>query len=291
MSSSRNIVYFWRNIRKKHRLSLRKEHNDSEVWYMHISPIEAIGGIVAFVLILFVAIVTLVAFTPILDYVPGYAGNRIREDMVKNIIRVDSLERKLGELQVYSHNIAVIMEGKTPFTRNVEQAGDSMKIEKPEAVAPSSADSALRKQLEGTGLYSLSGAASSARKSLQSGGELISPIKGVVANHFSPKEGRYGVGIATATSQRILAVGAGTVMLSVWTPDDGHIIQIQHADNLTSTYKHSALSLKEVGARVRAGEVIGYTGEGISGEEGKGLFEFELWYNGTPVDPESYIVF
>lgn len=291
MSQKRNIVYYVRNIGKKHRLSMRNEKDDREVWYMHISMAKVIGVALAVGILTFILVVSLVAYTPILELVPGYRGSKMREKMMESIVRVDSMERKLNELQIYSQNIATIMEGKTPFVRNVEQIGDSVKIEKPEAVLPSAADSALRRQLEGTGVYSLGSAASSAKKSQQSGVEFISPLKGVVATHFSPKEGRYGVGIATATNQQILAVATGTVVLSVWTPDNGHVIQVQHTGEFISTYKHGTSSLVEVGSRVRSGEVIGYTGEGVSGEEGKGLFELELWYNGTPVDPESYIVF
>ena len=40
---------------------------------------------------------------------------------------------------------------------------------------------------------------------------------------------------------------------------------------------------------IRSGELIGYNAEVQDGEVR--LFEFELWNNGKPVDPEGYIVF
>ncbi len=290
MKSNRNLIYFLRNLREKHRLSLRNEHNDSEVWYMHISPIEIIGGSVAIVLILFIIILTTVAYTSILDLIPGYPGNRSREMLIQNIMRLDSMEQQLNNMQVYSENIALIMEGKTPVLANQQGGSDSVRITKPELVYPSAADSALRRQMEGDGIYRLNDPVST-RRDIRSGMELFTPVRGVVAEHFNPKENRFGVGIATAGSQQILAVEGGTVTLSTWSPDDGYIIQIQHPNNLISIYKHSSDALKTVGSRVKAGEVIGYTGEGLSGEGGKGLFDFELWQNGSPVDPETYIVF
>jgi murein DD-endopeptidase MepM/ murein hydrolase activator NlpD len=48
--------------------------------------------------------------------------------------------------------------------------------------------------------------------------------------------------------------------------------------------------LKEVGDHVKAGEaiaIIGNSGELSSGPH----LHFELWRNGTPLDPEKYIVF
>ena len=49
------------------------------------------------------------------------------------------------------------------------------------------------------------------------------------------------------------------------------------------------MSPAEVRQRIRSGEVIGYNSEVVNGEVE--LFEFELWNNGKPVDPEGYILF
>ena len=49
--------------------------------------------------------------------------------------------------------------------------------------------------------------------------------------------------------------------------------------------------IRKVGDRVRSGEIIGYTGSTQPDAAKKNLFEIELWHNGTPVDPQSYIVF
>lgn len=289
MRSNRNIIYFLRNFNKKHRLSLRKQHDDVEVWYMHTSPVEFIGGIIAAILILFILILTLVAYTPILNLIPGYRGNQSREMMIQSIMRVDSMERRLNELQLYTSDVSRILEGKSPVGRSQPTAADSV-ISNVDPVMPNKADSILRAQMEGSGVYSLSHVAFG-RSSVRSGMDLTSPVRGIVAEHFNPKENRYGTSIATAVDQQILAVGQGTIVLSKWSPGSGYTIEIQHFGNLISIYKNCARALHPVGTRVRGGEVIGYTGEGISGEGSKGLFEIELWQNGTPVDPESYILF
>lgn len=43
------------------------------------------------------------------------------------------------------------------------------------------------------------------------------------------------------------------------------------------------------GDRIRSGELIGYSAEVQNGMVQP--FEFELWNNGKPVDPEGYIIF
>jgi murein DD-endopeptidase MepM/ murein hydrolase activator NlpD len=72
--------------------------------------------------------------------------------------------------------------------------------------------------------------------------------------------------------------------------ESGYVIQIQHENNLVSVYKHNAELLKKIGSRVKAGEAIAIVGN--SGELTTGPhLHFELWYNGTPVNPQDYVVF
>ena len=93
-------------------------------------------------------------------------------------------------------------------------------------------------------------------------------------------------------NQKLKPIGNGTVVLSLWTPEEGHVVQIQHPDNLLSVYKHLSQSLVSPGQTVRSSEVIGYAAapDADRSEETR-LFEFELWNDGKPVDPEGYIVF
>lgn len=290
MATRSNFYNFFFKINRKRRLSLRKVHNDSEVWYMHISPLEIIGGGIAILLILFIIILSLVAYTPILKLIPGYSGNKMREQMIENIIKVDSIERKLNELQIYYSNVSLIMEGKTPITRNVQQAGDSIRSVTVETVHPSREDSILRRQLEGQGIYGL-GTISASRHNARPGMELLPPVQGIIAEHFDPKEEMFGIAISTATNQQVLAVADGTIIFSSWIPNEGYSIQVQHAGNLISIYRNASESFVSVGARVKGGDVISSTGDGISGEGGKGFLGFELWQNGSPIDPENFIVF
>lgn len=288
MLSNRNFVYFFRNLGRKHRLSLHDQHDETEVWYMFISPLKVIAVILAVLLILFVIILSLAAYTPILNFIPGYEGGSQRELMIQNILRVDSIEHRLGDMEEWGRDVSLIMEGKTPFIRDASQRGDSITVTRPETIFRSHEDSILRSQMEGEGIYSL---AQSAGRRTDGVSDLQTPVRGVVTARFSPRDELFGVGVATADNQQVLAVAEGTVIASAWSPEGGYTVQIQHADNLISIYKRLSQALPGPGTRVRKGEVLGYTGDGASGEEGKGLFELELWHNGTPVDPENYIIF
>ena len=282
---------WWQGFSAKQRLSVTDSDDGHERWYMYISPLRILIGFVALVLALFIVVILVVTYTPIMDTIPGYPGSKSREMLVKNIMRLDSLEREMNHLTVYSDNIAMIMEGKTPVIRDVSRIGDSIEIQDKVLIPPSAADSLLRARMEGAGRYSLSASAAANRIS-QGTADLVPPAQGLVQTHFSPIHGRFGVEIITTSNQPVVAIREGSVIMNVWTPEDGNIVQIQHPDNLVSVYKHISQVQRGVGTRVRAGEIIGIAGEtGGQGFDSSGPLGFELWYNGTPVDPENYIIF
>ncbi len=287
----KGLKSWWEGFSAKQRLSVTDSGDGHERWYMYISPLRILIGFVALVLMLSIIVVAVVAYTPIMDTIPGYPGSKSRDMLVRNIMRLDSLEREMNHLTVYSDNIALIMEGKTPVIRDVSRIGDSIEIQDKKLIPPSVADSILRAQMEGAGAYSLSASVAANRIS-HGTTDLVPPVQGLVQTHFSPIQGRYGVEIITTANHPVVAVREGSVIMSTWTPDDGNIIQIQHPDNLVSMYKHISQVQRNVGSRVRAGEIIGVAGDpGRQGFDASGPLVFELWYNGTPVDPENYIVF
>ena len=104
--------YFIRHLREKHRFSIRNQHTDTEVWYIYISPLNVLAGLLALVLVLFIIVTTTVAYTPILDFIPGYPGNKSRTMLIENIMRLDSLEKEIKNMQIYNENVALIMAGK-----------------------------------------------------------------------------------------------------------------------------------------------------------------------------------
>ena len=91
-------------------------------------------------------------------------------------------------------------------------------------------------------------------------------------------------------NEPVKSVADGIVVFASWTLDGGHVIGVQHKGGLISVYKHNSELLKNVGNFVTGGEIIaiiGNSGELTSGPH----LHFELWHNGSPVNPEEYIGF
>jgi hypothetical protein len=272
------MMFKLNNLGRKLRVGISDQHDHKELWHMFLSPLKLIGVSVGVLMVLMIIILTLAAYTPMLNLVPGYSAGRQREEMIRNILRVDSIEQSMADIEAWGYDLSLIMEGRTPVEHDVVSSNDSARVERPDAVMPNAADSILRGQMEGPGPYAL-------QQGVAQNSGIQAPVRGTVAAGFDPREGKFGVSVATGPEQQVLAVAAGTVIVAQWTVGEGHTVQVQHVDNLISIYRHLSQSLVSVGSRVRQGEALG------SIDQGTELLEFELWQSGNPVNPENYVVF
>lgn len=281
-----NIRYILKNLGKRHRISITDE-GGKEVWYSFSTALRTALYALLAVAVVFIASLLVAAYTKILDIVPNYDGITSRERMIENIIRLDSLERELGYMQVYAENVAQIMEGRSPVVRTLSPISEDKITSDKEVVAPSSLDSLLRGELEGTGRYGLN---TRPEKQKITNAEILLPVKAEVLESFSPASGRYGVRLSVGSIEQVSAVQDGTVILTTLEPE-GYTIQIQHSSNFISTYRGLGQAHKSVGERVVAGEAIGSTwNEETSAGEASEM-EIQFWFDGAAVNPENYIRF
>lgn len=244
---------------------------------------------VAVIATLFLAMLLLVGYTSILEVLPAYrtAAERSRDQLIDNIVKIDSMERVVNDMIIYNENIGLILEGKTPVARTT-MSSDSVKYNR--TFTPSNAaDSALRAQMEGDGPYSLSAAQAEAKNNSNT---IVysAPIEGIITEQFDLKSGRFGVRVAATSEARIVAVKDGVVVMSLWSPDTGNIVEILHPNNTISIYRNMSQSLVSKGDGVQQGEIIGYNSRAVDNSSEQ-LFEFEMWSDGKPTNPERYIIF
>lgn len=282
-----NIAEKIKRLGRRHRLSMEEVDSSSEVWHIFISPMGIAAGLTAFLVIVFAAVLLLLAYTPIANLLPSYSTEAIRsrEALMQNIMRIDSLEHIMNDMMAYNENIAILVGGRTPATKT-SVASDSLYRSK-SIVPPSAEDSLLRAQMTGDSPYGLSNTVKGQSRERT---ELLRPVDGIVADRFDIRNEVYGIRLATASMAQVISTAEGTVMFAVWTPDRGHIVQIQHPDGLVSVYSNLQQVLVSQGQVVRGAEVLGYTSDKPSAGT-ENLFEFQIWSNGKVVDPETYIVF
>lgn len=80
-----NLKAWWRGLFRKRRFNMLNAMDNSEEWHIHLSPASIFAGAVAVVLTLFILILSLVAYSPILEFLPGYRteADRSRENLYR----------------------------------------------------------------------------------------------------------------------------------------------------------------------------------------------------------------
>jgi murein DD-endopeptidase MepM/ murein hydrolase activator NlpD len=96
-----------------------------------------------------------------------------------------------------------------------------------------------------------------------------------------------GLDIAVPTGTLVRASGGGTVLQTGDHEEYGRFVLLEHPDNHQTMYGHLSRILAVQGASVRAGEVIGRSGN--TGRSSAPHLHFEIRVNGRAVDPGTMV--
>ena len=280
-----------RNWRDKYRFSVINDTSFEEVWRVRLTQYNAFLLITAIVLSIIGATASLIAFTNLKELIPGYPDVTMRRNILMSAIRLDSLERELILRDKYFANLNAIISGHEPV--GLYSAQDTTGYYNEISFRKIPEDSALRARVEKDEKYNLTLGSSSAESVTTSlaGLHFFPPVKGIISGKYDIRTKHFGTDIVTRPKSPVSAALDGTVIFTGWTMETGFVIQVQHPNNIVSVYKHNSTLLKETGDLVRAGEPISIVGG--SGElytSGPHL-HFEIWYKGSPLDPEKHILF
>ena len=273
-------------LRNKYRLVVMNEHTFEERFSLRQTPLVFLWLSASFMLVIIFLVVILIAFTPIREYIPGYADVGVQNQLIKLNFQADSLQKSVVFKQRYLDNIALILSGKDSAIQP-KDLRDSTKNYGNMNFQTNAADSALRHEIENQDQYSLT--IDVKPRGGVSGFFFFVPMKGEVSSTFNLGEENFGVDILSADeNEPVRSTLDGTVIASGWSTAYGYVISVQHAENLISIYKYNSVALKKPGESVRAGDPIAIVGS--FGKQGPQL-HFELWYNGTAINPSDYMVF
>jgi murein DD-endopeptidase MepM/ murein hydrolase activator NlpD len=276
--------------RDKYRFSVVNDTTFQEVWRVKLTQYNAFLLITALVLFIIGATASLLVFTNLREIIPGYPDITMRRNILMSAIRLDSLERELELRDKYFTNLNAIISGNEPV--GSYSASDTTGYRSEITFRKTPEDSALRAQVENEEKYNLTvGSVSLENPTSLASLHFFPPVKGIISGKYDPRTRHFGTDIVTKPKSPVSAALDGTVIFTGWTMETGFVIEIQHPNNIVSVYKHNANLLKETGDIVRAGELISIVGN--SGElytSGPHL-HFEIWYKGSPLDPEKHILF
>ena len=270
---------------KNYRLVIQEEKTYKEKFKLKLSRTNVfLMG--TFISLIIVSITTsIIFFTPVREYIPGYDTTKMRTQAINNLERLDSLINQFSINENYLEAVFQTINGedyKNIYTNesqrisvDLSELDMSLRVE----------DSILRKVVEREDKFNV---IESETQKLNL--EMSPPVRGIIIESFDVSIKHYGIDIVLKEQTPVKAVADGIVLLSEWTIDSGHTVIVYHKDQLTSVYKHNYLSKVKTGDYVKQGQVValsGNTGELTSGPH----LHFELWDSNGPINPEDFIIF
>lgn len=271
------------------RLSLLDAKTHQQLRSVRFTKTTFIITIICSIVLICATIYSLIAFTPIRTFIPGYPDETTKRTAIHNALKADSLERVIVKWELYSENLRRVLEGEAApssidslmnISRNTIESTKDDSIIKLQ-------DSLLRKTVREEEMFEL---ADRNRRSLPiEGMHFFTPLKGIVTQGYDATIHPF-VDIAAAEGTVVNAIADGTVIYTGWSDETGYTIQIQHDADIISIYKHNEKLIKNVGDKVKAGSPIALVGNTGSLSTGPHL-HFELWYKGECMDPTKHINF
>ena len=238
-------------------------------------------------IILIAFTISVVFFTQIREMVPGYSSSDLLTQAIYLTKKTDSLENELELNNTFYKSIENVLSGKTEQiiykdTLVVSNEEDNIDFQ---IVFTNAEDSILRKYVEEEDKFNLT-----KNELVIENKMFVSPVKGQITQKFDPLNNHFALDILVDTGTPVKSILEGKVIFSEWSVDTGHVLIIDHGDNIISVYKHNSKVLKTQNNFVKAGEVIAYSGNQGTLSTGPHL-HFELWKNGTPINPEPLFNF
>lgn len=272
----------------KNRLVILNEDTFEELFslrltMMNVFVVATLGAIIIIFVTTFI-----IAFTPLREYIPGYASSKLKKDATELALKSDSLTKRIQENDAYIKSIKKILTGEleyAKFNKDSILAVATTEVVDEKEMLPDEEELKLREEVAQEDKYNLFEKAKPKVTTV-----FFPPAKGLITEKFNAREKHYAIDVALAKNTPIKAILSGKVIFADWTPTTGNVIIVRHNNGFISVYKHAASLTKSQGDAVRTGEVIALAGS--TGQESTGIhLHFELWKDGYPIDPTVFINF
>ncbi|WP_438964923.1 murein hydrolase activator EnvC family protein [Flavobacterium sp.] len=270
----------------KRRLVILNEDTFEETFSLKLNLMNVF--VVATVSAIFLISITtyIIAFTPLREYIPGYASTQLKQDAIVLAIKSDSLQDNIEINNKYITSIKKVLVGELEYAKlNKDSLQSNLSLTTEELdIKTTKQEQELRDQVALEDKYNVFDNAKPKINFV-----LFPPTNGKIVKNYNPVSKNYAIQIAVAKDTPIKAVASGTILFADWTPTSGYVVIIKHKDDLISVYKNISFLTKSVRDNVKSGEVIGQAGS-IDNNSNSNLL-FELWKEGFPINPNQFINF
>jgi murein DD-endopeptidase MepM/ murein hydrolase activator NlpD len=276
-----------RKLLHKYRLVILNEDTFEERFAIKLTRLNVFVIASLLTIMLIIGTTMLIAYTPLREYIPGYSSTSLKKKATELNYKTDSLQQVIVANEKYLESIKRVLTGDIAAIEiNKDSIINAAELDiTEEDLTPSQEDLRLRERVDKEDKYSLFESATSKVNFV-----LFPPASGAISEGYNIDEKHFAVDIVLTKDTPIKATADGTVILAEWTTQTGYVVIIDHGNGLISAYKHNASLTKSQGDLVKSGEVIaisGNTGELTTGPH----LHFELWNDGYPIDPTTFIDF
>ncbi len=287
MKNKKQNKSFVKRIFNDYKVVISSEDTFEEKFSFKANKINALIIMLVYSIILISFTISIVFFTQLREMVPGYSSTDLLNRAIYLTKKIDSLEQQIALNNKFYKSIEDVLSGNIDeFVPRDELSVDSSLTNSDfVTVSPNSQDSILRKYVENEDKFNLTN-----NELIIENKMFFSPIKGEITQSFNFNENHLAIDIAADIGTPVKSVLDGKIIFSEWSLETGYVVVIDHGENIISVYKHNSKILKEQNDFVQAGEVIAYSGNQGNLSTGPHL-HFELWKNGTPIDPEPLLNF
>ena len=287
MKNKKENKGFFKKLFNDYKVVVSSEDTFEEKFAFKASKINVFVLMLVYSVILISFTISIVFFTQLRELVPGYSSSDLLSRAIYLTQKTDSLESQIELNNKFYKSIEDVLSGKTDefIERDNIPIDSSLNDKNLFSISPNSEDSILRDYVDNQDKFNLT-----KNELVIENKMFFSPIKGDITQTFNFEENHFAIDIAADIGTPVKSILDGKILFSEWSVDTGHVIIVDHGDNIVSVYKHNSKSLKEQNDFVQAGEVIAYSGNQGSLSSGPHL-HFELWKNGTPIDPEPLLNF
>ena len=242
-----------KKLYNKRRLVILNEDTFEETFSLKLNLMNVfVVGTIGAILIIFVT-TYIIAFTPLREYIPGYASSKLKQEALEMAIKSDSLEKSVKINNAYIASIKKVLTGDLEYAKLNKDSIKALDVSDIDVsgLSPTEKEQELRDQVIKEDKYNVF-ETSKPKVSIV----LFPPAQGAILQKYNVANKHLAVKIALANNTPIKSVGAGTIIFSDWTPSSGYVVIVRHKDDILSLYKNAASVTKKQGNTVKAGEVI-----------------------------------
>ncbi|MES2747449.1 MAG: peptidase [Bacteroidota bacterium] len=134
----------------KNRLVILNEDTFEEIFSLRLTLMNVfVVATIGTISIIFVT-TFIIAFTPLREYIPGYASTKLRKEATELALKSDSLSKALKQNEAYQQAIIKVLNGELEYEKVNKDSilASDVEVIKPEEIEASKEEVQLRKQVE-----------------------------------------------------------------------------------------------------------------------------------------------